>query len=188
MSDFLIQFDQHWFHLINHDWSNPFFDWLMPLLRNPKNWIPLYIFIVGFSIYRYRKISILIIALLLASAGTADFVCVRIIKAYVKRVRPCNDKQFEPTVINRVPCGTGLSFPSAHASDHFAIAVFLCMAFRRNWRWIRFAAIFWAAVICYAQVYVGVHYPVDVITGAAFGALVGWLYGLVYNRLYLKFS
>lgn len=188
MSDFLIQFDQHWFHLINHDWSSPFFDWLMPLLRNPKNWIPLYIFIVGFSIYRYRKTSILIIALLLASAGTADFVCVRIIKAYVKRVRPCNDKQFEPTVINRVPCGTGLSFPSAHASDHFAIAVFLCMAFRRNWRWIWFAAIFWAAVICYAQVYVGVHYPVDVITGAAFGALVGWLYGLVYNRLYLKFS
>jgi len=62
------------------------------------------------------------------------------------------------------------------------------MAFRRNWRWIWFAAIFWAAVICYAQVYVGVHYPVDVITGAAFGALVGWLYGLVYNRLYLKFS
>ncbi len=188
MPDFLIQFDQHWFHLINHGWSNTFFDWLMPILRNPKTWIPLYIFIIGFSIYRYRKMSILIIVLLLASVGTANFVCVQVIKAYVKRVRPCNDKQFEPTVINRIPCGTGLSFPSAHACNHFAVAIFLCMAFRRNWRWIWFAAVFWAAMICYAQVYVGVHYPVDVITGAALGALIGWLYGLLYNRLYLKFS
>ncbi len=184
----LMQFDQHWFHLINHDWGNPFFDWLMPVMRTPKTWIPLYIFVLVFSFYRYRKISLLIIVLLLASVGTADFVCVRVIKAYVKRVRPCNDKQFEPTVINRVPCGTGLSFPSAHASDHFAIAVFLCMVFRQNWCWVWLAAVFWAAVICYAQVYVGVHYPVDVLTGAAFGALVGWLYGLVFNRLYLKYS
>lgn len=188
MPDFLTSFDQHWFHLINHDWSNPFFDWLMPLLRNPKTWIPLYIFIVGFSIYSYRKIAILIIVLLALSAGTADFVCVRVIKAYVKRVRPCNDKAFEPTVVNRVPCGTGLSFPSAHATDHFAIALFLCLVFKRNWRWIWFAAIIWAAAICYAQVYVGVHYPVDVLTGAAFGTAVGFLYGLIYNRLYLKYS
>ncbi|MGI4750458.1 MAG: phosphatase PAP2 family protein [Janthinobacterium lividum] len=188
MTYFWMQFDQHWFHQINHDWSNPLFDVLMPIFRNPKTWIPLYLFIIGFSIFRYRKVAILIIALLAATAGTADFVCVRVIKAYVKRVRPCNDPKFEPTVINRVPCGTGLSFPSAHASDHFAIAIFLCMAFGQNWRWIWFFAVFWAALICYAQVYVGVHYPIDVLTGAAFGALVGLLYGLVYKRFYLKFS
>lgn len=188
MTNFWMQFDQHLFHLINHDWSNPVFDALMPIFRNPKTWVPLYIFIIGFSIYRYRKVAILLIALLAASAGTADFVCVRVIKAYVKRVRPCNDQAFEPTVINRVPCGTGLSFPSAHASDHFAIAIFCCFAFKRNWRWILLFAIFWAALICYAQVYVGVHYPVDVISGAALGAFIGCLYGLVYNRLYLKYS
>lgn len=62
------------------------------------------------------------------------------------------------------------------------------MAFRKHWHWIWFAAIFWAALICYAQVYVGVHYPVDVLAGAAFGALTGWIYGLIYSRLYLKFS
>ena len=182
------QFDQHLFHLINHDWGNPVFDVLMPILRNPKTWIPLYIFIIGFSIYRYKKIAVLLIVLLAASVGTADFVCVRVIKAYVKRVRPCNDQAVEPTVVNRVPCGTGLSFPSAHASDHFAIAIFCCFAFGRNWRWIWFFAVFWAALICYAQVYVGVHYPVDVLAGAAFGSMIGWLYGLVYNRLYFKFS
>ncbi len=188
MPDFLMQFDQHWFHIINHNWSNPFFDWLMPVLRNPKTWIFLYVLIISFSIYRYRKMSILIITLLLASAGTADLVSVRLVKAYVKRVRPCNDKAFEPTVINRVPCGTGLSFPSAHAADHFAIAIFLCMAFRRNWHWIWPTAIFWAALICYAQVYVGVHYPVDVISGAMLGTIIGYLYGLFYNRLYFKYS
>lgn len=132
--------------------------------------------------------AILLIVLLAMSAGAADFVCVRVIKAYVKRVRPCNDLQFEPTVVNRVPCGTGLSFPSAHASDHFAIALFLCMVFKRNRKWVWPFALLWAALICYAQVYVGVHYPVDVLAGAAFGALVGWLYGLLFNRLYLKYS
>lgn len=188
MPDYLLQFDQHWFHLINRQWTNPFFDWIMPVLRNPKTWIPLYVFIVSFSIYRYRKMAALIIVLLIATVGTADFVCVRVIKAYVKRVRPCNDAQFEPTVVNRVPCGTGLSFPSAHATDHFSIAIFLGMAFRRNWRWIWPAVIFWAAIICYAQVYVGVHYPIDVISGAVFGSLVGLFFGSVYSRLYQKYS
>lgn len=188
MPYFLTQFDQHWFHLINHDWSNPFFDWFMPIIRNRRTWIPLYIFILGFSIYRYRKISVLIILLMLAAVGTTDLVCVRIIKAYVQRERPCRDKEFAPTVVKRIRCGTGLSFPSAHASDHFAAAIFASMAFRRNWRWIWAAAIFWAALICYAQIYVGVHYPVDILTGAALGALVGWLFGLLYNRLYFKFA
>lgn len=85
MTYFWTQFDQHWFHQINQAWSNPVFDVLMPVFRNPKTWIPLYIFIIGFSIYRYRKTAILLIALLAASAGTADFICVRVIKAYVKK-------------------------------------------------------------------------------------------------------
>ena len=128
----------------------------------------------------------MLIILLAASAGTADLVCVRMVKAYVKRVRPCNNAQFEPTVVNRVPCGTGLSFPSAHASDHFAIALFLGMAFARKRRWIWFLVIFWAALICYAQVYVGVHYPVDVLAGAILGALVGFSFGLIYRRYTAK--
>lgn len=188
MPDFLTQFDQHWFHLINHDWSNSFFDWLMPWIRNPKTWIPFYVFILIFSVYRYRKMAILIIIMLAASVGTADVVCVRMIKTYVKRVRPCNDQTFEPTVVNRVPCGTGLSFPSAHASDHFTIALFLCLVFKHNGKWIWPFAILWAALICYAQVYVGVHYPVDVLAGAFFGTCVGGLFGLIYNRLYRKYS
>ncbi|RYY18380.1 MAG: phosphatase PAP2 family protein, partial [Sphingobacteriaceae bacterium] len=74
-----------------------------------------------------------------------------------------------------------------HASDHFALAVFACMVFGKNKRWVWFAAIVWAAAIAYAQVYVGVHYPLDVLAGAALGTLIGWLYGLIYYR-YFKIS
>jgi hypothetical protein len=69
MPDQLLNFDRHLFYFINHDLSNPFFDWLMPLMRNPKFWIPLYLFIIIFCIWRYKKqgaILVVFLALLLA--------------------------------------------------------------------------------------------------------------------------
>jgi membrane-associated phospholipid phosphatase len=90
-------------------------------------------------------------------------------------------------VISRVPCGLGYSFPSTHATDHFALATFLCLIFYRRWKWVGIAALIWAAIICFAQVYVGVHFPVDVTAGALYGALVGWLFVLGFRKLAPKF-
>src|SRR5882757_2422918 len=91
MPDFLIQLDRHLFHFINHDLANPFFDWIMPYLRNPKFWIPLYLFIIGFCVWKFKKQGIVIIILLALSAGFADFTSASIVKQLVKRARPCND-------------------------------------------------------------------------------------------------
>ena len=119
------------------------------------------------------------ILLLAATFGVADFGSASIVKPMVKRVRPCNDPQLAQTIISRVPCGTGYSFPSSHASNHFAISVFLIGAFHKRWRWIWFWALLWATLVCFAQIYVGVHYPIDILTGALFGTLVGYLFGWV---------
>ncbi|MBK8556199.1 MAG: phosphatase PAP2 family protein [Lewinellaceae bacterium] len=77
-------------------------------------------------------------------------------------------------VIRRVSCGGGYSFTSSHAANHFAVAVFLAAVFGGLSRWLRPGLLLWAAVISFAQVYVGVHYPGDVLAGALLGAIIGW--------------
>src|SRR5450432_956551 len=99
MPDSLLQFDRHLFYFINHDLTNPFFDWLMPWLRTAKHWIPLYIFIIGFCIYKFKKQAIIIIVLLALSAGFADFTSASLIKPLIKRDRPCRDVVVSKTYI-----------------------------------------------------------------------------------------
>ncbi|MGF7082627.1 phosphatase PAP2 family protein [Mucilaginibacter sp. UYCu711] len=188
MPDYLLQLDRHLFHFINHDLSNSFFDVLMPVLRNPSTWIPVYVFIFIFCLWRYKKQGVIIIVLLALCFGVADFGSASVIKSTYQRVRPCNDPAMASTIISRIACGTGYSFPSAHASNHFAISVFLIMVFYRRYKWVLPAALIWAAAISFAQVYVGVHYPVDVITGAIYGTLVGLLFGWIFWKYWPKFK
>ena len=184
----LLHLDRELFYFINYTLSNPVFDWLMPLMRNPKFWIPLYLFIIIFCLWRYRKQGVILIVTLSLSVGFADFTSASLIKKQVQRVRPCRDAATSATVISRVPCGTGYSFPSTHATDHFAIAVFLSCLFYKKWPWVVPALVLWAAVICFAQVYVGVHFPVDVICGAIYGSLVGWLFAIGFKKLQPGFA
>jgi len=183
MPDFLLQPDRHLFHFINHDLANPFFDWLMPWLRNPETWIPLYVFVIGFCVWKYKKTGLIIIVLMALAAGFADKTSAGLIKPLVHRLRPCQDPVVSKTDMLRIPCGTGLSFPSTHATDHFAMAFFMILLFFKKWRWIWFWGILWAGLISFAQVYVGVHFPIDVFCGALYGALVGWLFVLAFKKL-----
>ncbi len=187
MPDQLLQLDRHLFHFINHDLANPFFDWIMPWLREPKFWIPLYLFIIWFCIWKFKKQGIVIVMLIALSAGFADFTSDRVIKPLVKRDRPCRDSVVSKTDIQRVPSGTGYSFPSIHATDHFAAAFFVILIFYKRWRWVWLWGILWAGTICFAQVYVGVHFPIDVICGAIYGMAVGWLFSLLFKKLQPEF-
>lgn len=182
MLEHLIQLDRHIFFYINHDLTNPFFDWLMPIMRNPRTWIPLYVFIFCFCIYKYRKIGVYIIVFLTLTFAIADSGSAGLGKHIFKRVRPCNDSTMASTITVRIPCGTGYSFPSAHASNHFAIATLLVFVFSKRWRWIWLWAVLWAGSISFAQVYVGVHFPVDVTVGALYGIFVGWLFYLIFKK------
>jgi membrane-associated phospholipid phosphatase len=187
MPDTLLQLDRHLFYFINHDLSNAFFDWLMPLLRNPYFWIPLYVFIFVFCLWRYKKQGVIIIVLLGLTFGVADYGSASINKSIYERVRPCNDRAMATTIVRRVDCGTGYSFPSTHASNHFAIAIFLSIVFYKRYKWLLPASLLWAASVCFAQVYVGVHFPIDVICGAAYGILVGYLFALIFKKLQPQF-
>lgn len=173
MLEYLTEIDKIVFLSINQGLSNPFFDFLMPILRNPYTWAPLYLFILIFAIKNYKKRGIIMILFFLLSFGLGDMISASVIKPQVMRIRPCNDVPFKEQVKVRVRCGSGYSMPSSHATNHFAMGVFLLMVFRKRWKPIIWLSILWAASISFAQIYVGVHYPGDVLVGTLLGILIG---------------
>lgn len=184
MIEQLIQLDHQIFFAINNGLSNSFFDFLMPILRNKYVWIPLYVAIIFFSIKLYKKQGLYLVLFLAAAVGIADYGSASILKPAFQRVRPCNNVELKGDVIARVSCGSGKSFPSTHASDHFSIAVFLITIFYRKWKSILPIGILWAGAISFAQVYVGVHFPVDITVGALFGSLIGYIVAKVYQKYF----
>lgn len=178
MLDTLLHLDQQLFFAINHGLSNPFFDWLMPLLRNKYSWVPLYLFVIIFFIKQYGRTGVMLIFMLLLTFVLADNISSSVIKPAVARLRPCNDPAINMNVNSLVGCGTGYSFPSSHAANHFALAMYMIIAAYHKWKWVLPVGLLWAFSISIAQVYVGVHYPIDILSGGLLGCLIGYLTGI----------
>lgn len=180
MLSLLQQIDQDLFLGINNGLSNPVFDLLMPYFRNRYFWLPLYLFLVVFLISNYKKTGLVMIISMFITFGIADYSASSIIKPTFERLRPCNDPELKASVISRIDCGSGYSMPSAHAANHFAIALFLITLFYKRWKWILPLALLWAATVGFAQIYVGVHYPFDITIGGILGAIIGYLVATIF--------
>lgn len=179
----LKHFDQRLFIELNSMHTNSFFDSLMPFLRNGPNWYPLYVFLGAFVLLNFRSRGGWWILFFISTIAITDMTGTYIFKHNVERLRPCSDPDFFFHVRLLVDhCSGGYSFVSNHAANHFGMATFLFLTFKpvmKRWSWIFFL---WAALIAYAQVYVGVHYPLDVLSGAIIGILAGTLTGFVFNK------
>jgi len=183
MIESLQPFDVALFLKIHKGLSNGFFDWLLPLMRNRFFWSPLYLFIVVFCIKEYKKRGFYIIGMILVTFALGDLCSAQIIKRAVARIRPCNEITLVNDIVHRVPCGSGYSFPSSHATNHFAIAVFLIVIFYDRWKPILPLGLFWALLISFSQIYVGVHYPIDTFVGAILGTSIGLLTSRIYKSI-----
>ena len=184
----MIQLDQELFFFINHYLHFGALNKVMPYWRSMYFWIPLYIFFISFLLYNFgKKASIYLLALAL-TVGLADTTSSRLIKNTIKRERPCNDANVKLHVKLLVPCGSGYSFTSSHATNHFAAAVFIILTFVDKRRWLKWSLLFWASSISFGQVYVGVHYPLDVICGGLLGSGIGWLGAFLFNTFFKRYS
>ncbi len=174
MMQTLVQWDTALFHWINSGWSNPVFDLLLSAVRIKYLWIPLYVLCLSWIVFNSSvRQSAWIIFFVTASIFASDTISSKLIKYQVQRPRPCQEKQMEPAVIQRVSCGSGYSFTSSHATNHFCLAAFLVTVFggyMKRWKYFWWV---WAGVISIAQVYVGLHYPLDVIGGGLLGSIIG---------------
>jgi membrane-associated phospholipid phosphatase len=183
MIESLQKFDADLFLAIHRGLSNGFFDWLLPMMRNRYTWAPLYLFIIVFSFIEYKKRGWYIVGMLLFTFALGDMMASRIIKPLVMRIRPCNEITLADELIRRVPCGSGYSFPSAHATNHFALAVFLIFVFYPKWKPVLPIGLAWAFIISFSQIYVGVHYPIDTMVGAVLGTCIGLATSKLYKTL-----
>lgn len=174
MLELLINWDKELFLLINTQWHNAFLDVVLPYWRTKTTWIPLYILLL-LVIGKDRGFKTLWVLIVLGlTIALADQISSEWIKKVVERVRPCNDSSLA-NVRSLIPCGGGFSFTSSHATNHFALVMQLFLLFRMTWKTSYFVALFvWAALIAYAQVYVGVHYPLDVLAGGFLGCILAW--------------
>lgn len=165
MLDALIALDTRLFELINRGLANPLFDLVMPIITEFRYLLIPYVMLLLLLVWKGGSRGRWCVALILVAVALSDPINSRIIKELVERVRPCAAL---PNVRLLVDCGAGKSFPSTHAVNNFAAAVVIGYFYRR---WLSLALTI-AAVIGFSRVYVGVHYPFDVLGGAVLGCLI----------------
>lgn len=169
----LIRLDYAVFRLIQQIGVSNFLDHFMLGMREAKLWIPFYAFMLYWVWRNARSSMLLFILLTIASFGLADYSSASIFKPLFARERPCYEADLNGLVRSLVGCGGRYGFPSSHATNHFALATFWYWAIYlisgQKWRWL----FLWAFVIGYAQIYVGKHYPIDIVGGALLGILIG---------------
>jgi len=184
MIENLRHIDKALFHIINHDLANPVLDVLCPWFREKLMWIPLYL-LIAFLLFRKYGNRILWLGLLTVVTILISDQTSNIFKHLVHRLRPCNNPELADTIHHVVDCGVGFSFVSAHAANHFAIATFISFLMGGNKKWQVFLYL-WASVIAFSQVYVGVHYPIDVLAGAIVGIVAGFITGNIAKRFVIS--
>ncbi|MEJ7588241.1 MAG: phosphatase PAP2 family protein [Ferruginibacter sp.] len=179
----LLNWDRILFTKINQDWTNSFLDYMFPLWREAITWIPLYIFLVLFVLINFGKKGWLWLAGLLVTVALTDQISSHLIKPLVNRPRPCLDVELQEHIrllLNY--CSESRSFVSSHACNHFGLAFFFFYTLNLYFKKWGYAWFIWAATISYAQVYIGVHYPVDVICGGILGSCIGYFTSLLFNK------
>ncbi|MCU0422107.1 MAG: phosphatase PAP2 family protein [Bacteroidia bacterium] len=188
MIEYLNHIDTVWFLAVNNGLENSFFNMICPFLREPKMWIPLYLILVYVWYKQFGTKAFLLLAIAGVLVGVADQFSANLIKNTFERLRPCNQPLLKDQVHLLVNCGKGFSFISAHATNHFALAIYVIVLMGNKFKFLYYAAPLWAASIAFSQVYVGVHYPFDVICGAIVGSILGFLFGKVTYHKLLKLA
>lgn len=174
MLDELKNIDADLFIFINSHHNN-FFDFIMYWASDKLIWIPFYIALALILLKHYNKQFFFMIFFIGILIATSDQLSV-LIKDFVQRLRPSHEPALQNMVhLVRNYSGGDFGFVSSHAANSFALITFLHLVCDEKMRWLKFVMVPWAVLVSYSRVYLGVHYPLDVLAGWFLGILLGIL-------------
>ena len=183
--ELLIAIDEALFIFLNSH-HNDFWDVLMSLITHRFTSIPLYIFLIYLIIKEFRKQSFVILPFITLLIFASDRISSGLIKPYFQRLRPCYESKLQQTIHVVNGCGGEYGFVSSHAANSFAISIFLFLLFRDNkyMKWL----LAWAALVSYSRIYMGVHYPGDIMCGGLLGLILAWVFYYAFTKFKVQFA
>ena len=181
MIEQILTYDKEILLLINGA-HNQVFDMIMLFISSKLGWLPLYIFLLYVIINDYGRKTWFIIIMIAVTVLLSDQISVQLFKNVFQRLRPCHEESLSGILHLVKSCGGKYGFASGHAANSFGLATSLFFIFRINSRYLGWIFL-WAFVVSYSRIYVGVHYPLDIITGGMIGITLGYLGSVIYNAL-----
>ena len=188
MLEELIQLDQELFLFLNN-LGNDSWDGFWLGATNKWSSIPVYFILLLLTFKYFGTKRTLVILVIVALLITCTDQLANFFKYGVQRLRPCYEEGISESMrLVKRSCGGKFSYFSAHAANSFAAASFFAFLLRSKIRPIPAILMIWALIIAYSRIYIGVHYPLDILSGAVVGLLFGWLFFRLHIFVENKFA
>ncbi|WP_395058673.1 phosphatase PAP2 family protein [Flavobacterium sp.] len=161
------------------------FDPLWLIITKQSSWIPLFIFLLYLVYKKFGPKQTIIIVLFVAVLLTVNNTITELFKSTFQRLRPCNDLEIKDVIRNIKP-SSSFSFFSGHSSNTMAVFVFLYSIFKKQYKYF-WLLILWPFVFAYSRIYLGLHFPTDILAGYTCGIIMGYITYIIYQILQVKY-
>ena len=179
------------------EWDKDLFIWLNSLgvetydsfwvfVTQIESWIPLFVFFFILVFYYYGTKRGLLVAFFVIMTFTITILCTNVVKEFVGRLRP-NNVEALSDLIRVLQKPTSYSFFSGHASSSFSITTFIVLALKKHTKWI-YMAFLWPLIFVLSRIYVGVHYPSDILFGALVGTVIAFVMYCIFKKIVVRIS